>query len=90
MTDAPWRLLAGTQRWKGIAQECSRPNLAKADQMATTHPDGTADVTLPDTKLAREATVLIRDTTTDLIHHHSRRHAGPEGRRPHCGATKRS
>jgi hypothetical protein len=58
--------------------------------MATTHPDGTADVTLPDTKLAREATVLIRDTTTDLIHHHSRRHAGPEGRRPHCGATKRS
>jgi len=32
-----------------------------------------AGVTVPDTKLAREATGLVRDTTTDLIYHHSRR-----------------
>jgi hypothetical protein len=33
----------------------------------------TAGVTVPDTKLAREATELVRETTTDLIYHHSRR-----------------
>jgi hypothetical protein len=32
-----------------------------------------AGVTVPDTKLAREATELIRDVTTDLVYHHSRR-----------------
>jgi hypothetical protein len=32
-----------------------------------------ASVSLPDTKLAREATELVRDTTDDLIYHHSRR-----------------
>ena len=32
-----------------------------------------AGVTAPDTKLAREATELIRDLTTDLVYHHSRR-----------------
>ena len=32
-----------------------------------------AGVTVPDTKLAREATELIRDRTTDLVYHHSRR-----------------
>jgi len=32
-----------------------------------------AGVAVPDTKLAREATGLVRDTTTDLIYHHSRR-----------------
>jgi hypothetical protein len=32
-----------------------------------------AGVTVPDTKLAREATDLVRDCTTDLIYHHSRR-----------------
>ena len=30
-----------------------------------------AGVTVPDTKLAREATELIRDTTTDLVYDHS-------------------
>jgi HD superfamily phosphodiesterase len=30
-------------------------------------------VAVPDTKLAREATELVRDTTTDLVYHHSRR-----------------
>jgi HD superfamily phosphodiesterase len=30
-------------------------------------------VTVPDTKLAREATELVRDSTTGLIYHHSRR-----------------
>jgi HD domain-containing protein len=32
-----------------------------------------AGVTVPDTKLAREATDLIRETTSPLIYHHSRR-----------------
>ncbi|GHC68084.1 metal-dependent phosphohydrolase [Streptomyces flavofungini] len=31
------------------------------------------DVVVPDTKVAREATELIRDTTSELIYHHSRR-----------------
>ncbi|MFB7497913.1 HD domain-containing protein [Streptomyces sp. NPDC056161] len=31
------------------------------------------DVKVPDTALAREATQLVRDTTSDLIYHHSRR-----------------
>ncbi|SCF76271.1 HD domain-containing protein [Streptomyces sp. Ncost-T10-10d] len=30
-------------------------------------------VTVPDTKLAAEATELVRDATDDLIYHHSRR-----------------
>jgi hypothetical protein len=34
---------------------------------------GVADVEVPGTKLAREATELIRDTTSELIYHHSRR-----------------
>src|ERR1700722_7956126 len=32
-----------------------------------------AGVTVPDTKLAREATELVRESTTDLIYDHSRR-----------------
>jgi hypothetical protein len=32
-----------------------------------------AGVAVPDTKLAREATELVRDSTTELIYHHSRR-----------------
>jgi hypothetical protein len=32
-----------------------------------------AGVTIPDTKLAREATELVRESTTDLVYHHSRR-----------------
>jgi hypothetical protein len=32
-----------------------------------------AGVTIPDTKLARDATDLVRDATTDLVYHHSRR-----------------
>jgi hypothetical protein len=32
-----------------------------------------AGVTVPDTKLAREATELVRSVTTDLVFHHSRR-----------------
>jgi HD domain len=35
--------------------------------------NSTAGVTVPDTKLARAATELIRDLTTDLVYHHSRR-----------------
>jgi hypothetical protein len=32
-----------------------------------------AGVTVPDTKLAREATELVRESATDLVYHHSRR-----------------
>jgi hypothetical protein len=32
-----------------------------------------AGVSVPDTKLARDATELVRDATTDLVYHHSRR-----------------
>ena len=32
-----------------------------------------AGVTVPDTKLARAATELVRDSATDLVYHHSRR-----------------
>jgi HD domain len=32
-----------------------------------------AGVAVPDTKLAREATELVREATTDLVYHHSRR-----------------
>ncbi|MEU9443483.1 HD domain-containing protein [Streptomyces sp. NPDC048304] len=34
---------------------------------------GATEAQLPDTALAREATQLVRDTTSDLIYHHSRR-----------------
>lgn len=33
----------------------------------------TAGITVPDTKIAREATELIRETTSELVFHHSRR-----------------
>jgi len=36
-------------------------------------PTEAAGVAVPDTKLAREATTLVRDTTSELIYHHSRR-----------------
>jgi hypothetical protein len=32
-----------------------------------------AGVTVPDTKLARDATELVRESATDLVYHHSRR-----------------
>jgi hypothetical protein len=32
-----------------------------------------AGVTVPDTKLAREATEVVRESTTGLVYHHSRR-----------------
>jgi hypothetical protein len=35
--------------------------------------DGAAGIKVPDTKLARDATQLVRDSTSDLIYHHSRR-----------------
>jgi len=41
--------------------------------MATTSRQTAAGVTVPDTKLAREATELVRDSTSDLIYNHSRR-----------------
>jgi hypothetical protein len=41
--------------------------------MMSTSGQTAAGVTVPDTKLAREATALVRDSTTDLVYHHSRR-----------------
>jgi hypothetical protein len=35
--------------------------------------DGSADVAVPDTTLATEATELVRDVTSDLVYDHSRR-----------------
>ncbi|WP_028813135.1 HD domain-containing protein [Streptomyces flavidovirens] len=35
--------------------------------------DNAAGIAVPDTKLATAATELVRDTTTELIYHHSRR-----------------
>jgi hypothetical protein len=40
-------------------------------EMATSRQTA-AGVTAPDTKLAREATELVRESTTDLRYHHSR------------------
>ncbi|MGW0224799.1 HD domain-containing protein [Streptomyces tendae] len=40
--------------------------------MSTAEPT-VAGISVPDTKLARTATELIRDTTSDLVYHHSRR-----------------
>ncbi len=39
------------------------------------HADGqaTAGVIVPDTKVARDATELVRESATDLVYHHSRR-----------------
>src|SRR4030081_3974889 len=39
----------------------------------STNGQAAAGVKVPDTKLARDATQLIRDTTSDLVYHHSRR-----------------
>lgn len=39
----------------------------------TTDSSPTAGVRVPDTRLAAEATALVRDVTDDLIYHHSRR-----------------
>ncbi|MFF8882888.1 HD domain-containing protein [Streptomyces flaveolus] len=40
--------------------------------MSTAEPT-VAGISVPDTKLAQAATELIRDTTSDLVYHHSRR-----------------
>jgi hypothetical protein len=39
----------------------------------STNGKAAAGVTVPDTKLARDATDLVRDSTTDLVYDHSRR-----------------
>lgn len=41
--------------------------------MAKADPSGAAGVAFPDTRLATEATELVRDVTDELIYHHSRR-----------------
>src|SRR3979411_431038 len=49
----------------------SRPG--RVNGQTTTSPSFAAGIAVPDTKLAAEATELVRDTTTELIYHHSRR-----------------
>ncbi|MFJ8361793.1 HD domain-containing protein [Streptomyces sp. NPDC093984] len=39
----------------------------------TTPPSTTAGIGIPDSKLVREATELVRDTASDTVYHHSRR-----------------
>jgi hypothetical protein len=52
----------------------SAPSLRKAKEaVMVTNGQIAAGVTVPDTKLARDATELVRDNTTDLIYNHSRR-----------------
>jgi hypothetical protein len=41
--------------------------------MMLTSEQSAAGVTVPDTKLAKEATDLVRESTTELVYHHSRR-----------------
>src|SRR3982075_3909611 len=49
----------------------SRPG--RMNGQTNTSPSFAAGIAVPDTKLAAEATELVRDTTTELIYHHSRR-----------------
>ncbi|WP_123529649.1 HD domain-containing protein [Streptomyces sp. 840.1] len=52
----------------------ARPTPRKAQVIAVSHaPSSVAGIRAPDTALAREATELVRDTTSDLVFHHSRR-----------------
>lgn len=39
----------------------------------TATPSSPAGISVPDTALAAEATELVRDTTSELVYHHSRR-----------------
>jgi hypothetical protein len=49
----------------------SRPG--RVNGQTTTSPSFAAGIAVPDTKLAAEATELVRDTAPELIYHHSRR-----------------
>ena len=49
----------------------SRP--VRLNGRTNTSPSFAAGIAVPDTKLAAETTELVRDTTTELIYHHSRR-----------------
>jgi hypothetical protein len=50
----------------------AHPN-EKRWQAMTTDTTLAAGIPVPDTKIAREATELVRDTTSELVFHHSRR-----------------
>ena len=45
----------------------------RSNGRTTTSPSFAAGIAVPDTKLANEATELVRDTAPQLIYHHSRR-----------------
>lgn len=50
------------------------PSTQGANDMTHSDPHATvADVSVPDTRIAAAATELVRDTTDDLVYHHSRR-----------------
>lgn len=53
----------------------AEPDPARRDQVNDTMNSlsAVAGVNVPDTRLAREATELVRDSTSELIYHHSRR-----------------
>src|SRR5712691_11363525 len=53
------------------AMTLSRPG--RVNGQTTTSPSFAAGIAVPETKLAAEATELVRDTAPELIYHHSRR-----------------
>lgn len=50
----------------------SHPSEKKETRLTAT-PSSPAGISVPDTALAAEATELVRDNTSDLVYHHSRR-----------------
>jgi hypothetical protein len=54
--------------------EVSDQDLSRRKELPmSTNGHTTAGVTVPDTKLARDATDFVRSSTSDLVYHHSRR-----------------
>src|SRR5438105_2403666 len=60
-----------TARLQTGGMTLSRPG--RVNGQTNTNPTVAAGIAVPDTKLATEATEVIRDTTTELIYHHSHR-----------------
>jgi hypothetical protein len=56
-----------------VARRFVRRPFTRQEAAMVTRQQATAGVTVPDTKLARDATELVRDSTTDLVYDHSRR-----------------
>jgi hypothetical protein len=56
-----------------MVEEPIRISVDARSYLMSTNGQTAAGVTVPDTKLAREATELVRSSTSDLVYHHSRR-----------------